>query len=340
MNILVLDVAASESGALSILQEYYRNFKIDHDNQYLFCISTPELCSTNNIQVLSFPWVKKSWFHRIWFEVFYVNKIVKQFKIDRVFSLENLILSNPKCEKWIYLHMAVPFIDVRFSIMQDPLMWVYQNIMDKFIISSLRNADKIIVQTQWMKDACIKVAHLQAKSVTVQPPQIQESEAVHCVKRSDVRNTLFYPATALNYKNHFRLLSALKQMQNHGTLGDLCLNLTLSGDENTLAKKLFSFVADNHLPVKFLGKLPKAQVVQLYASSTLIFPSYVETFGLPLLEARKADTLILASNCSFSREILSDYDAVTYFNPLDTNEICATIEKHLSIQATSDRNTK
>ena len=55
----------------------------------------------------------------------------------------------------------------------------------------------------------------------------------------------------------------------------------------------------------------------LYARSILVFPSYVETFGLPLLEARKSGTYILASDCSFSREILEGYEKALFFGETD-----------------------
>lgn len=43
MNILVVDVAASESGAMSILKMYYNELLNDTDNRYYFCVSTPLL---------------------------------------------------------------------------------------------------------------------------------------------------------------------------------------------------------------------------------------------------------------------------------------------------------
>ena len=58
----------------------------------------------------------------------------------------------------------------------------------------------------------------------------------------------------------------------------------------------------------------------------MIFPSYIETFGLPLLEAKKCDTIILASDCPFSHEILDDYDKVYYFNPFDAKELSKLME--------------
>lgn len=49
-------------------------------------------------------------------------------------------------------------------------------------------------------------------------------------------------------------------------------------------------------------------VFEMYSKSVLVFPSFVESFGMPLLEARMSNSVILASDQNFSREILKDYN--------------------------------
>lgn len=331
MNILVLDVAASESGALSILEQYYQKFQADAENQYYFCVSTPELKNVSNITVLHFPWVKKTWFHRLWFECAMVPKLVRDHHIDRVFSLQNLILREVPCEKWIYLHMPIPFVDFSFSLVKDPLMWVYQHVIGKLIYRSLKRADRVIVQTSWMKEACIQKAGLVPGKIVLQPPEIHIKDIVLCADRKAVRNRLFYPATPLKYKNHMFVLRVLKRLKEQDCLGSLTLDLTLTGEENDLSRELAAFARENNLPVNFLGRLPRSQVMERYANSSLIFPSYVETFGLPLLEARSSDTVVLASDCPFSREILSGYPAAFFFDPFDEDALFEIL-KHIAAE--------
>ena len=93
MNVLVYDVAASSGGALSVLKDYYNSYVANSDgNHYYFVISTPELASTANITILRYPWIKKSWFHRLWFDYVVAPELVKKLKIDTVFSLQNTLL--------------------------------------------------------------------------------------------------------------------------------------------------------------------------------------------------------------------------------------------------------
>ncbi len=327
MNILLLDVAASESGALSVLDQYYKELQSDSENHYYLCVSSSNFKSLGNMTVLKFPWVKKSWLHRVWFELYYVKKLVNKHNISRIFSLENLILADIPCEKWIYLHTSIPFTDLHFSLLSTPKIWVYKHLIGKLIYRSICKADKVIVQTHWMRDACLSKASIEPSRIEVQMPKIDCQDIVQCVDRDKVKHRLFYPATSLKYKNHLLVLNALICLKERGTLGELQFDLTLTGCENTTAKKLYKIAVKNRLPVNFLGKLPREQVMEKYASSTLVFPSYMETFGLPLLEARLSDTLVIASDCSFSREILEGYDGAMFFSPYDAHALADILEQ-------------
>jgi len=59
----------------------------------------------------------------------------------------------------------------------------------------------------------------------------------------------------------------------------------------------------------------------MYAKSILVFPSYVESFGLPLLEAKLTGTYIIASDTPFCREILNGYDNVEFFEEMDYKKL-------------------
>ena len=72
-----------------------------------------------------------------------------------------------------------------------------------------------------------------------------------------------------------------------------------------------------NLNVKFCGQIPRDEVFDFYTRSVLLFPSYVESYGLPLLEAKLTGTYIIASDCPFSREILSEYGKAAFFPEMD-----------------------
>ena len=234
MNILVYDVAASESGALSILKEYYAKYANANDhNKYFFAISTPQLDNTGNIKILQYPWVKKSWLHRVYFDYMCAPKIIKKYKIDRVLSLQNILLPRINLSQTLYLHQPLPFVDYHFGFFENPLFWTYQNIIGKIIKNSVRKADKVIVQTKWMREACATQCYVNIEKIVVEPPQIDKTNIKKYVETKDSKMTFFYPATALGYKNHITLLKACKIIKDMG-IGNYKVVLTITGKENKL----------------------------------------------------------------------------------------------------------
>jgi len=76
------------------------------------------------------------------------------------------------------------------------------------------------------------------------------------------------------------------------------------------------------------GYIPFEDIPALISASTaLIFPSFAEGFGLPLLEAMAANTPVLCSNTSSLPEVGGD--ACLYFDPKNTKEIAQSMKKIL-----------
>lgn len=323
MRILIYDVHASESGALAILNDLYKKLRDESDKtkKYLFVVSTPEYEETENIKIERYPWVKKSWIHRLYFDYVTTRSILKRFKPDKVFSLQNKGIPFYHGEQDVYLHLPFILCDYRFDLKKDgKRLWLYQNVLSKSIFRSLRNVTKVIVQTQWMKTALIKKAGVNSDRIDVQSPDVTMNHISHFENILENRKRFFYPATAFHYKNHMTILKALNYATGNG-LTDYEVLFTIKKDMNSYTKELYKYVQKHKLKVKFLGQIPREKVFDLYTKSVLLFPSFVESFGLPLLEGRLSGTYILASNCPFCKEILDGYDKAYYFEALDYQKL-------------------
>ena len=313
MRVLVYDVAASSSGALSILQEYHARYCQENgENDYFFVISTPELTETEHVHVLRFPWVKNSWLHRLFFDYVFAPRLVRKYRMDKVFSLQNVLLPGTKVPQELYLHQPLPFVPQRFSFWKNKRLWANQHIISHMIYTSVKKAEKVIVQTKWMKDACVRICGISAGKIVLEPPQVETGKIQRYAETEESRHTFFYPATPLAYKNHQVILDACCILKKQG-IEDYRVIFTLQGDENPCAAALRAFAQQHDLPIEFHGRFPREEVFALYAKSVVLFPSYIETFGMPLLEARLSRTPILAADTQFSREILEGYANVQFF---------------------------
>lgn len=323
MKIMVFDVAAETGGALSILEEFY-NETVKHEDkniEWIFVLSKPTFKETDNVKIIRFPWIKKSWIHRIFFDYIIAPKLVRKYSPDEVLSLQNVIIPRiKKVKQVLYVHQSLPFVNYKFSFKENKKFWIYEKIIRIKILNSIKKSDQVIVQTQWMKKLCTEKTNVKAHKIVVRPPKIEIYPKKVFEFNEKSLKTFFYPASGHYYKNHRLIVKACERLKKYG-VSDYEVIFTLKGDENEHIASLYNIVKNNDLPIKFIGSLTKEEVFDFYTKSILIFPSYIESVGLPLLEAKKHETPILASDCAFSHEILSEYKNSYFFNPFDEIEL-------------------
>ena len=321
MRIMVFDVPAEYGGALSILKQYYNDACADKDNEWIFVVSKPQLPDTDNVKVARLPWAKKSWFHRLWFDNVYALQLVRKFKPDKVISLQNTMVKADECFQELYVHQALPFCEKRFAFREHKKFWIYQNIISKMIFRSIKKCDSIIVQTSWMKEAVVQKTGISKDKITIIPPKVDIQS--DCSYKQTDEKIFFYPANGAVYKNHKAIYSAVYDLISQG-YKNFKVVLTLEKNEKNLEieKKTGGII-------EFAGYLPKERINEYYSKSVVLFPSYVETFGLPLLEARLSGCPIIASDCAFSKEILDGYDNARFFDPFDYAGLAEFMKKHL-----------
>jgi len=300
--------------------------RAEEGKRWFFVLGRADLPESGSVKVLGFPWVKKSWFHRLFFDWFVAPRLVKKYGIDEVLSLQNLTVPRVGQPQTVYLHQSLPFSEYRFSFFEEPLFWTYQNIIGRMILRSIKKADAVIVQTQWMKKACMEKTGCRESKFTVAPPEITITPKAFFSPSAQSLSTFFYPASPFSYKNHKIILEACKILEKQGE-HSISVLFTLSGSENRISRELLAETKRLNLPIKFLGPLSRGDVFNYYSQSVLLFPSYIETFGLPLLEARVHGSFVLASNCPFSHEILDGYERTRFFDPSDAEQLASEIRE-------------
>src|SRR5699024_5793665 len=70
-----------------------------------------------------------------------------------------------------------------------------------------------------------------------------------------------------------------------------------------------------------IGKISRDDVFNNLNNEVLVFPSYIETFGLPLAEGRQLNSIIFAADTPFAREILDGYHNSYFFDTFDEKEL-------------------
>ena len=316
-KILIYDIAAEYGGAVSILNYYYQLHKQDKSNQYVYILSSYHLSNTDNIQVINIPVVKKSWFHRLWFDFVGVKKYLKQYDFDECISLQNTVVPCFKKKQTLYCHNALPYAEYRYSIIENKKLWLYQNIIGKLFNISARRADSIIVQTEWMKKALIKCG-VYGDKISVQFPVVEIPQGYMYRKQKTVH--FLYPANGADFKNHKVIVDACSELLSRG-IYDFSVTFTLNGNESRSVAELFERTRKENIPINWIGMIERASLFDYYTKSVLVFPSFIETVGLPLYEASKVGCPILVADCAYSRDVVGSYDKIKFFNYNDAKRL-------------------
>lgn len=111
-----------------------------------------------------------------------------------------------------------------------------------------------------------------------------------------------YVADGEGHKNHRNLIRAWQLLAAEGLRPSLAL--TLSPRDEALRREVETASESFDLRVRNLGQIPRDQVMALYANTrALIFPSTLESFGLPLIEAANMGLPIVASELDYVRDV-------------------------------------
>lgn len=134
-------------------------------------------------------------------------------------------------------------------------------------------------------------------------------------------------ASGLAHKNIPRLLDAYAQ-----TAGDH--KLVIVGHAGLEHEKLVALAAEHGVGerVIFTGWAQDADLNGLYAAAEFfVYPTLLEGFGLPVLEAMARGVAVACSNTSSLPEVAGD--AALTFDPADTSAIAGAIERMFSDRA-------
>lgn len=159
----------------------------------------------------------------------------------------------------------------------------------------------------------------QMETVTNGAPKWQTPTWYNAANRND---RLFFAGNLEPRKNLEILLCTLEL---------LCekipqLGLDISGPQGWKNSQILRRITEGKLKrrVRLLGYLSEEELIKQYLNcKALVFPSFYEGFGLPVIEALKMDTLVLTSKNTVMEENLGN--TAIYFDPFDKNDIAEKI---------------
>lgn len=218
----------------------------------------------------------------------------------------------------IYYHQSLPLFPFKFRLWGPKLKEImfYNYLYPLYVKLFLNKYTYVAVQTEDVRQRFARRYHFPIDRIGVFFPEVENiiGETVEPYAYEEGTYNFFYPAMGAIYKEHLTIAYALERILASDTAiaERIRIHFTLQKGDN---KELDDYISRYQLEAYFVfhGNIPHQQVLSMMKSSNgLLFPSVIETLGLPLLEAAALGVPVVANDMDYAREVLGEYEGA-YF---------------------------
>ncbi|MBD01406.1 MAG: glycosyltransferase [Crocinitomicaceae bacterium] len=292
------------------------NFFFFYDRKTDFLIS-----GENVFNLILKPSARHPILFRIWFN-YVLPKKFKKFKIDLFFSPDGFISLNTLIPQIGVIH------DLNFEHYPEDLPKNVLKYYQKYMPLFSRKAEKIITVSNFSKTDIVENYRISPKKITVIYNGGNDAfrtlntnqKKVFIEENNNNRPFFIYVGSLHKRKNIERMLRGFKKFNFLNKMDFIIIGTDMWKNQLNLDGLL-----DN---VRFLGRKSGPELVNWVASSSaLIYVSYFEGFGLPVLEGMLSGVPVVTSNLTSIPEVGGN--SVIYVDPFNEDSISKGMEKSL-----------
>jgi glycosyltransferase involved in cell wall biosynthesis len=329
-------------------------------------------CS-HDLLVLAPSWVKTEWLgmaecpsnvrllhldvspiERVYFDQLNIPRLIKQFRCDFLWSANNYGCFNSpvpqllmQCNPTFFSKRYASLIR-RFGTVLEKIDYGFRKVHARI---SLRTADVTVFPTRAFMT---RVLEAMGNGNIRQPNSLHHGFSADSFTASEPiqpkmyslsggrRLKLFYPTAWAPHKNFDVLFEALERLQADGL--DVELWLPLNADETRyhgpfrrMMQRDFSKLKRARRHVRLVGYLSMREMPFCYASAdVIVFPSWLETFGYPLVEARVMNKPLVAADTPTNREVAKGHGS--YYSTFDPDALALAIKNIPVAQSSQTQN--
>lgn len=205
-----------------------------------------------------------------------------------------------------------------------PVLKAKQAIFNHLLRTVTKRSTRIITPTHYTKDDLLRFQPVPGEKVVVTYEAADKvSDTEKPVERLINKRFLLVVGRSESYKNQRGAILAHQQLLDD--YPDLQLVLVGKRDKNSYEIESWAKRA-GYRNIDFFGFASDAELAWLYSHCEVyVFPSFMEGFGLPPLEAMRHGAPVASSRASCLPEVLGK--AALYFDPSKPDDIAKTIEK-------------
>jgi glycosyltransferase involved in cell wall biosynthesis len=333
-TIVVSAVNVNRGGTLTILREclaYLSGLSEIENYRVVALVHRKELAFFRNIEYIEMRWPKKTWINRLWCEYVTMKKISLNLSpVHLWLSMHDTTPTVVSERRAVYCHNSFPFYKWKMSdILFGPKVVLFALLSKCVYRKNIRKNNYVIVQQQCFRKKFIQLFGLKELSVIVFPPSPNQNdidvEAPHIF--SSTKYSFFYPAISDSHKNFECLCRASSLLEKEIGTGQFEVYVTVAGDENAYTRWLYRKWGRDIFSLNFTGYLDKKTMYEYYnRCHCLVFPSKVETWGLPITEFAAFNKPMLLADLPYAHETANGCSQVAFFDPDNPRELASKMK--------------
>ncbi|NLN73999.1 MAG: glycosyltransferase family 4 protein [Bacteroidales bacterium] len=297
---------------------FYFLFDRPYDSSFVF--------EENVTPVVLSPQARHPILFMMWFDIS-VNRFLRKNKIDIFLSPDGYLSLRTKTPSLAVIH------DLNFEHYPKDLPWVDRKYYQYFFPRFAHKARRIATVSEYSKRDISKQYNVPLEKIDVtlngmnnKFSTIDESEKVKIRTRFSDSKPFFLFVGALhprkNLTNMFLAFDKFKSEKQSD------VKFVIVGEKKWWTKSIANVYENMKFKdeVIFLGRRSAEELCQLMASSlALVYVSYFEGFGIPILEAFACGTAVITSNVTSMPEVAGD--AAILVDPFSVDEIADAMEQ-------------
>lgn len=334
--IVISAVNLTEGGTLTILKrtlaainesdlvQKYRVIALVHDKKLAFY---------DHIEYLEFPKSKKRWLYRLYYEYVYFRQLSRRLNVALWLSLHDMTPNVVAKHRAVYMHNPSPFFKWKWKDLWQSKNYVIFALFYKYIYRiNIRKNDYLIVQQNWLRTAFSEMFRIPQDKIILFPPYVKGNKKAEKIDHREF--TFFFPSLARPFKN-FEIIGEAVCLLDEEGIRDFRVVLTLDGCENPYAKWVYEKY-NKFRNIDFVGILTGEEMNRYYAETdVLIFPSKLETWGLPISEFIPYRKPIIAADLLYAHETCAGSERTAFFDPGNAKELAELMKEALRGQYVS-----
>lgn len=330
-RVVVSAVNFTVGGPLTVMQDCLASAAatLPADWEIVALVHDEALVRESRVRAIAYPEAKASWGRRLKLEYRDFHGLSRELKPDLWLSLHDISPRVRARRQAVYCHNPAPFYRCSWREGRlEPSLMLFSLFYQHLYRINIHANDLVIVQQEWLRREFrrrfgvdhVVVAH---PGVHLNAPEPGQRERTP--RQPGDRLVFFYPALPRVFKN-FDLLGEAAALLPPALVERVEIRCTIDGSENAYAREVVQRHG-GHPSMRFIGRQDRAGMAREYAGcDAVLFPSRLETWGLPISEAKAWGRPLLVADLPYAHETVGTCDAVAFLDAGGAKVWAETIE--------------